>query len=290
MPLALANKDRIIQSSQKMITTFFHSPRFNRHSLPKAVWALRPLLKQVVASGYVFAFWLPPRMINYLGSFRKSALIRSVHKSQYDFKRRGYDPHQAMANSFGPGIDECRTKTLDREPQTYPESVKARASEEGAWFVHFTAYYRNGVGLGKWDKSLTTVAKFYDIDTESGAGDLPRTSSPTRVQRLSSSSSLSPLLESEESRLKAPATILWGQRDSALTEEICLQGIGEYLYQGSQVIALPDSAHWVPCDKKGQFLLRRILEFLVHEGDIGRDDIQVLAEEAYPRAVVTIAK
>ncbi|KAK0647646.1 Epoxide hydrolase 3 [Lasiodiplodia hormozganensis] len=86
---------------------------------------------------------------------------------------------EALASSLGPGISQCKT-TLSiplpavpekqavndiSTPTAYPSTVHTRAtSASHAWFQK-TRYYRDGLILGHWSKSLQTILSLSVLDS-----------------------------------------------------------------------------------------------------------------------------
>jgi pimeloyl-ACP methyl ester carboxylesterase len=281
----MANINRILASSKKMLMTA--ATLYDFHCLSKALHAIRPLAFQLLLFGYIFAFQLPKVMVKYLGTGGNSAFVRGAHKAQYGKDKTGFDPHQSMAITMGPGEAECRTSTDEESPQRYGDSVLARAKDSGAWFLDFTAYYRDGLAFDKWEKSIHTLGAFHNIEVDNENSSMK--SKQVRKRRKSSASST---LFSEPcaSSLKAPATIVWGRKDQACSEPICLDGIGDYLTRDSHVLILPDTGHWTPFEKPSRETLKRILEQLVQNGDIEKVNLQDIVKETYPGAYVSIEK
>jgi hypothetical protein len=283
----LGNKDRILTSSKKMLTTFLHAPTTNHHCLSKAVHAIRPLASQVLSFGYVAAFQLPKPMVKYLGVAGNCFLIRGAHKIQHGKDTTEFNPQHSLAMTKGPGEAECQTTTNDEKPQQYGQSVLTRAKESGAWFVDSTAYYRDGAAFDKWEKSIHTLGAFYSIEVDNE--NYPTKATKFRKRRTSSASStlFSDLCAGS---LKAPATIIWGKQDHACHLPICLDGVGDYLARDSQVLMLPGTGHWTPIEKDSRETVRVVLERLVQNGDLEKKDLQEIVKETCPNAFVSIDK
>ena len=280
----MANKDRIVTSSKKMLLTFLHAPVANRHCFAKAVQAIRPLAFQTFLFGYMAAFQLPVAMVRYLGVGGNYSFIRGAHANEYGKDKTGYDPQHSLAMTMGPGEAECQTATDDEVPQRYGESVLARAKESGAWFLSNTAYYRDGAAFDKWEKSIDTLGAIYNMEVDNENSMM---GSPLRNRRSSSASSTL-FSETCAHSLKAPATIIWGNLDVACYQPICLQGIGDYLSLDSQVLMLPNSGHWTPIEKESRETFKAILERLVQRGDLTKSDLRQIVKETYPGAFVGI--
>ncbi len=284
--LALSNKDRILSASKKMMMTFLHAPLANYHCFPKALDELKPLAYQVLLFGYIAAFQLPKVMVRYLGWGGNYSFIRGALRAEYGKDKTGFNPQHSLAMTMGPGQAECQTTTDEEKPERYGESVLGRAEEPGAWFLSSTAYYRDGVAIGKWEKSIHTVAALYNIGIDNEAS-MKNKNSRKRRQSSASSALFSDMCAGG---LKAPATLIWGKRDQACTEQICLNGIGDYLARDSQVLMLPNTGHWTPVEKASREVLKRTLEIFVQKGDLQKEDLQEAARDTYPNAFVSINK
>jgi pimeloyl-ACP methyl ester carboxylesterase len=267
--------------------TFFHAPMANYHCLSKAIHAINPLAIQILRFGYMAAFQLPQPMVRYLAVGGNYSFIRGAHRAEYGEDKTGFDHEHSMAMTMGPGEAECKTSTQDDKAQQYGESVVARARTRGAWFIEGTAYYRDGAALGKWEKSIHTLGAFHNIEIDNENLFMSR---PQLRKRRTSSASSALFSESCVSSLKAPVTILWGRKDQACMEAICLDGIGDYLTRDSQVLILPNTGHWTPIENPSKDVLKRILECLVQNGDVEKKDLQEIVRDTYPAALVSIDK
>jgi pimeloyl-ACP methyl ester carboxylesterase len=269
-----------------MVMTILHAPLTNYHCFHKVLDEMRPLVYQILLFGYIAAFQLPAVIVKYLGVVGNYAFIRLVHKSENRIDKAGYNAQHSLAMTMGPGEAECRTATDGDTPEKYSDSVLGRAKESGAWFLNCTAYYRDGAAFDKWEKSIDTLGALYNLEIDD---EKPMKSKYGRKRRNSSASSA---LFSDicASSLKAPATIIWGRKDQACTEAICLDGIGDYLARDSQVLMLPKSGHWTPIEKASRETLRAVLERLIQTGDVQKKDLQAIAKETYPNASVGIEK
>lgn len=211
---------------------------------------MRPLIRQAMLFGYIFAFNLPRPMVKYLGKAGNYFNPRFVVKLAHG---KGCDVQEGLAASFGPGIIEVDTKTTDG--QSYGATVHQRAASAGEPYCRQTAYYANGLAFQKWEKSLELIADLYNLESESSAS---ANISPIR-RRSSSSASSALFTETYAGALRAPSTILWGEKDVIVGKEICLDGVGDYLSRGSEVILLPRTAHWVPLEQEGRYALIKII-------------------------------
>lgn len=206
-----------------------------------------------MAFGYIFAFNLPRLMVNYLGYAGNYSIPRSVVKIAHGKNRKDCNVQEGLAAIFGPGVIEVDTKTSDG--QSYGATVHQRAASGAESFCRQTAYYANGLAFKKWEKSLELIADLYNLESESSAS-----ASISPIRRRSSSSASSALFtETYAGALRAPSTILWGEKDGIVGKEICLDGIGDYLSRGSEVILLPRTGHWTPIEEEGRYALVKII-------------------------------
>lgn len=241
----------------KMLHAFYQSPMQCRHCLFKAFSSIRPLARQAFVLGYTVAFHLPSMFVHFLLTGGNRAFVRGIHQYASGVNNSQLDRASYLAGVLGPSLEECKTSTVAknapdvRKPLTYPASVGHRAAQVTALYES-TNYYRNGALSDHWEKSLETIAALYDIELSQGT---------LRPRRHSSGAGL--FGEHYDGALKAPATFVWGQSDPVLTQKICLDGIGDYLAKGSQVVMLPRTGHWTPTEVEGRVALRRVIEWAV---------------------------
>jgi pimeloyl-ACP methyl ester carboxylesterase len=198
-----------------------------------------------------------------------------------------------MAAALGPSEDDCKTRILDGSMAhdtpdgsgnalSYSPDVLTRAQSPAASFVEKTRYYTDGAGTRKWQKSLETLAWLYNIEAEdSGLRDIRR-------RRSSFSGIFEPV---HSGSLRAPVTVLWGQKDQACSQRICLDGIGDYLGKESQVVLLPRTAHWTAVEKESRVAFGRVIEWFLDGGDMGsKGDVISVVKEVYGDATLLARK
>jgi hypothetical protein len=266
--LTIANAERIVSSSAKMLTTFAHHPLSSRSLLGKALFTLAPLYSQIGMSGYAFVFNLPLPLVSLAGSMGNFWFLRICHQNAVG-KYHSFDSKQAaeaMATSHGPGVYECISMTEAQE--SYPASVRNRSASGG--FTEKIRYYREGLFSDPWVKSLETLAALYEIDGG---------------RRLSSGAGL--FEDEPKGALKAKTTIVWGLWDAALDQRMALQGIGDYLPRGSQVIVLPRTGHWTPNPGAGREALETVIEWAAG-GEKG--DLRQMVADVYQMARITFER
>ncbi|KAI9369966.1 hypothetical protein BJX61DRAFT_536020 [Aspergillus egyptiacus] len=264
MPLAISNTRRLISSSSKMLKIFLRSPIRSRTLLFNAVRTLKPIFRQLSCSSYIFVFQLPPTFVEYFGAGGNSAFLRLCHKSSHGTGEfTPLNAAECMASTVGPSMHEVDTRTADGEG--YSESVMGKRAVSN--FFNMCKYYRDGTAVSRWNKSIETIAILYSIAPEVGA------------HRASSGAGI--FDDGPEGALNAPTTVLWGRKDSALTTQLCLDGIRDYLTQGSQVVDLPRSGHFTPVEQESRIALSRTIEWAL-KGE--REDIGAVIEACYPQA------
>lgn len=232
----------------------------------QALRTVAPVLNQLTLSGYVFAMQMPIPVVRFFLTGGNSSLMSAIHRESFrddHFTLR--DAAEAMASSMGPSLAETKTQTADGH--TYPTTTKYDIDLGN--ILHPASYYRDGAGLGRWHKSIETVASLHGI---AGGNVLRRTSSGAG------------LFDEAPGVLNASSTIFWGEKDMALERKICVDGMKDFLVQGSQVVMLPESGHWTPIEEES----RKALLAAVHWSIQGeKEDIEVAVQATYPGAKVT---
>lgn len=258
-----------MSSSVKMFKIFLRAPLQSPSMLSKAFNTLKPVLRQLVLSGYIFVMQLPLPLVRYLGSGGNYSFLKGAHKIAHG-EGGDYtvlDAAESMASTLGPSAEECKTENSDHE--RYPESViKQRSSGN---FVNMASYYRHGTAVTPWSKSVETIATLHSLGRGS---ELRRSSSRAGV-----------FDDGPKGSLKANATIIWASKDTALERQLCLDGIGDYLVHNSQVITLPRSGHCTPIEQESRVALQKVIEWAVG-GE--KEDIGSVIEASYAGAAVTL--
>lgn len=209
-------------------------------------------MRQTLLFGYIFAFNLPNFLVDWLGTGGCQVFLRVILQRAHGKMGEALNAQEALAASTGPGVIEVDTKTSTGE--TYGLTVAERATSAAKVFRSMTSYYRDGLAFGTWEKSIETIADLYNLEAE-------RSSDTSPIRRRSSSSASSSMFsETYAGSLKAPATILWGEKDLAITRAVCLDGIGDYLAKGSEVILLPRTGHWGQLEKESRAAFARAMQ------------------------------
>jgi hypothetical protein len=264
---------RTASSSKKIFKQFRQSPWQNFGCLAKAYATARPLLKQVMASGYIFAFNLPKPMVRYLGSGGNMAFIRGCHWLEYGGgKSRAFWRSDCLATTLGPGPAEV---TNSGSNLAYPKSLKDRAASPGAHFWALSSFYRDGPGTKRWTKSLELIADLYALETEAS-----ESSSPAR--RRSSSSASSALFPSQlKGVMQAPVTVLWGEKDPSCGRPMFLDGMGDYITKDSEIVVLPRSGHWTPIETDSRQALAHVVALYAAGEEDSKNSITEFVKEVY---------
>lgn len=209
------------------------------------------------------------------------SFLRGISKASHGKHQDEYDAQESLAATLGPGVNEVGTKTASGD--SYGTSVHSRARSPGEAFWRQTAYYCYGLASEHWDKSLETVADLYNLESSNSANVSP-------LHRRSSSSASSVMFtDAYNGSLKAPATILWGEKDLAITKAICLDGIGDYLARGSEVVLLPSTGHWTAVEKEGRAALVKVISLYAEAGQLPAHVTNHI-EEVYSRANTMVKK
>lgn len=252
-----------------MLKLFYRSPLKSRPMLRKALHAMNPIIRQAVASGYIFALQLALPIVRAQGSGGNAALLRAIHRMAHGVNTTpsAKEIAEGVAGCLGPSLKQETTETSASE--RYSKDVVKQSDAEK--YVSMTNYYRHGTSTGRWKKSLETITGLYSI---SDGGEIRRKSSHSGV-----------FDEGPEGSLKAKATIVWGMEDVALNAHLNLDGIADYLSRDSQVITLPRAGHHTPVEKESMVALQKVVEWAVagEEGDVG-----LVAKAVYPGAAVTV--
>lgn len=218
-----------------MLHTWIRSP-FNFRLLKNALHALGPVLSQFWCSFYIFCFQLPwPANIFFatFGNYWFLHVLHDLHKGKR-LKLHGKgsrlnikEAADAMAMSTGPGLAQLEQAAENGD--RYSESVRKRLNDRG--MLEKTRIYREGLFVGRWDKSLETTAALYEIGENSSSRH---------------SSASGSLLGDAAPRgaFKAPATVLLGEYDIAFDRRLALDNVKDFLVKGSQVVLVKGAGHW----------------------------------------------
>ncbi|CAO2653219.1 Nn.00g026300.m01.CDS01 [Neocucurbitaria sp. VM-36] len=242
--------------AKQMLHTWVRSP-FNIRLLKNALHALDPVISQFRRSFYIFCFHLPWPFSNFFATFGNYWFLRVLHDLGKG-KRNKSDGAQsrlntseaaeAMAMSTGPSRVLFQQSAADGD--RYGESVRARAGDRG--MAEKTRIYREGLFIGKWEKSLKTTAALFNIAEDT-----------SRRQSFTSSSLLGNYAPS--GALKAPATIILGEHDPAFDRRLALDNIKDYLVKDSQVLIVKGAGHWLPLEQTGRRVLEKTIQWALKD-------------------------
>lgn len=237
---------------------------------------------------YIFVFNLSAFFVTILGIGGNYAFMRAVTKSAYDQNSPEWSFPECLASSFGPGEEELDTTlpTTSRSSPggTYGPSVRARATSHGHAFWNMTSYYRHGVSSRPWTKSLETIADLYALESSASESSSPGS------RRRASISNGALFAVPHKGALKAPAYVLWGEKDQACSRELCLNGLGDYLAKDSEVTILPRTSHWTPLQKESRAVLARVIALFAGRHSSPTPSLTAEVQKLYPDATLYVKK
>ncbi|KAF4308204.1 alpha beta hydrolase [Botryosphaeria dothidea] len=181
--LWIANAQAHISSVRRMFHTWTQQP-LNFRLLRNSWRTLQPIFFQLRRSHYIFAFNLPDILARFLGSFTGAWFLGKIHRvASYNISTPTNDAvikeaAEALASSLGPGIVQCKTAispplssipekqvVVHDTPTHYPTTVHTRATSTSHGWFQKTRYYRDGLVLGQWTKSLQTILSLSVLDS-----------------------------------------------------------------------------------------------------------------------------
>lgn len=277
-PVILANIAGRLATAQQLLRAWARSPRSYR-LLAKAATSIKPILAQVVKSGYVFTFLLPrplTPLLGALGDLWFFRLINAVAAGDADPVAPARTPlgYDLLAGTAGPGAAECDSQAPPpaegdadgAAPQRYSEAVRRRAATAG-WMAK-TALYRDGCFAARWAKPLELmVALAGGQRRESAAGGLSNLGPP--------------------GALRAPVSLLWGADDVAAENALALDGFADYFVRGSHVVRIEGCGHWAPVHPRGVPVFEAVIAWAL---DGETRPLSVVLGEVCPMAVVSTEK
>lgn len=246
-----------------MLRTWSRQP-LNTVLLRNALRALDPVKSQFSRSFYIFCFNLPPPFHTFLATFGNFWFLRVMHSLGKGGSQKpdAKELAEAMAMSTGPAMAQLdQVAGAGEHALKYGESVRKRVKDRG--MIEKIRIYREGLFVGKWDKSLQTTAELYNLP-------------------VSSSTSLS--TTAPEGALKAPATLILGEGDPAFERKLALPGIRDYLVKGSQVLVFKGTGHWLPTEETGRQMLQKTIQWALSD-EVGKsspfkdmESVQIIEE------------
>jgi pimeloyl-ACP methyl ester carboxylesterase len=236
-----------------MLRTWTKSPA-NTALLKNALGALKPVLSQFSRSFYIFCFHLPAPLDAFFTTFGNYWFLRVIHSLGIGPHEKGddllsrlnpKDAAEAMCLSTGPGTSQLIDQAVGG--LRYGESVRQRIKDRG--MSEKIRIYREGVFVGRWEKSLETTAALYELRA---GNDRTSDSAPRGA-------------------LKAPTTLVLGERDPAFDLRLALDNVREYLVKGSQVLVVKEAGHWMPTEPTARVVLEQLaLWALSEESSVGK--------------------
>jgi len=146
-----------------------------------------------------------------------------------------------MCMSTGPALPQLVDQPVGEPTGRYGESVRRRINDRG--MSEKIRIYREGLFVGRWEKSLETTAALFELRSGDGRAS---TNAP-------------------KGALKAPITFVLGQRDPAFDLRLALDNVKEYLVRGSQVLVVKDAGHWMPTEPTARVVLEQIVLWALSE-------------------------
>ncbi|KAF2875460.1 Alpha/Beta hydrolase protein [Massariosphaeria phaeospora] len=235
-------------SAKQMLHTWTRTP-LNTRLLKNALATLSAVRSQIGRSFYIFIFNLPWPLATFFATMGNFWLVRIMHSVAAGVLVKGkltrpMTPAEAgefMAQTGGPG-----TAQITASSAAYSDELLDRTRDYGMREkIH---YYREGLLLSPWEKSLETVVALSEI--------------PPNAH----SSSASGLFDDgPPGALKVPATLIHGKDDSAFETKLAFEGLSDYLVKGSQVLVVGEGGHWLPLEKGGGRVMEETLVWALNE-------------------------
>ncbi|KAH7392093.1 Alpha/Beta hydrolase protein [Phaeosphaeria sp. MPI-PUGE-AT-0046c] len=257
--LAASNAKSQMSLAKQMLHTWTRSP-FNLRLLKTAFTALGPVRSQFRRSFYIFCFQLPWPFSNFFATFGNYWFLRVLHSLGKGSPRKDEmtlgrlnpaEVGEAMAMSTGPSMMQLANNSHGDGSLRYGESVRQRVNDRGMF--EKVKIYRDGLFVGKWEKSLETTAALFDIGSANGSSSTSSGPLPGGLPRGS---------------LKAPTTFLLGERDPAFDRQLALNNAKDFLVEGSQVALVKEAGHWLPLEPAGRRVLEKVVVWaLSDKGD-----------------------
>ncbi|KAF2668531.1 alpha/beta-hydrolase [Microthyrium microscopicum] len=285
--LARANIESSLKSVAQMFKTWIHHPT-NLRLLRQIYPNLKPVLRQLSKSAYVFAFKLPWPFNLILGRMGNFWFYRLCNALAYQSREpvTGAAGWDMLASCLGPSDIEYLSTSKSAhaekrgsalvEDETYPHSIKHRTTT-GGWATKI-CYYHDGLPTGIWTKSLQTLWELNQLEQASSSFSSASSSGSTRRR---SGSRVGIFDIGPPGTLAAATTVLWGQKDAACDYAVAIEGIGDYFgVHDSHLIHLPNAGHWTTMDPQAV----DVWELVIHWAVKGEGDKMMELLEGYPAA------
>ncbi|KAF2092334.1 alpha/beta-hydrolase, partial [Saccharata proteae CBS 121410] len=245
-----ANITTRLASAKQQLHTWSQNPSYLR-LLRSAFATLAPIGKQIIRSGYVFAFTLPAPLPSWVSKVGDNWIQRHIHGLASQNMGVQIAAADALARSAGPGVEQCLSSDY-KDGLTYHMSVYQRALDGDDGWSHKISYYRNGLAMGRWEKSLETIVALSELETLPPLGGRRRSSSGVGLFE-----------EGPKGQLKARSTIVVGKQDKAFELKLGFEGIGDFLVRGSCVVIVDGSGHWLMLEREGLEVMVKAVEWAV---------------------------
>lgn len=143
--------------------------------------------------------------------------------------------------STGPALPQLLDQPVGGPAGRYGESVRRRIKDRG--MSEKIRIYREGLFIGRWEKSLETTAALFELRS---GNDRASEAAP-------------------KGALKAPTTLVLGERDPAFDTRLALDNVRDYLVKGSQVLVVKDAGHWMPTEPTARVVLEQLVLWALSE-------------------------
>jgi hypothetical protein len=273
-----------------MIKTWVHNPT-NIRPLRQVYPNLKPIISQLVLSGYVFVFRLPWPLSSILGKLGDYWFFRLLNAFATSNKPTeplagayGWD---MLASCLGPGPLQVQPSLNgkdddgddDSEHLSYALALKKR-SGSGGWGTKIRLY-QEGLATQPWTKSMQTLWELNQLEqsrsiSSASSGSSGRRRSGSRVGLFDTG---------PNGAFGAATTILWGEKDIACNQAIAMEGVGDFFgVRGSHLIMLPKVGHWTTCTVAGV----DVWESVIHWALKGEQGSMKDLIEGYPAAKLSV--
>jgi hypothetical protein len=276
-----------------MLTTWANNPT-NFRPLKHIYPSLKPILSQLVLSGYVFVFRLPWPLSSALGGLGDFWFYRLLNAFATTNKPTeplagayGWD---MLASSLGPGPLEVRPGLKGQEDEDYDDSdsehlsyasTLKKRSKSGGWATKIRLY-QDGLATKRWTKSMQTLWELTQLEQSSVS--ISSTSSGASARR-KSGSRVGLFDTSPEGAFGAATTILWGEKDIACNQAIAMGGVVDFFgVRGSHLVTLAKVGHWTTSNVQGV----DVWEAVIHWAVTGEQGTMEDLIKRYPSAKLAV--
>jgi pimeloyl-ACP methyl ester carboxylesterase len=294
-PLAFANINTRLQAASHMLSSWKHAPN-NLRLLSKAFANIKPVLKQIIKSGYIFVFRLPTPLSSTVGAIGDYWMLRLLNAATVSPDPKhpldGSHGAETLASSIGPGPNQCAIRpqaqntaptssssdksTACDSPLCYSDAVRRRAPS-GGWSEKLRLY-RDGCLTCPWNKSLDMLWCLNQLEN----------SDDPLIRRRSSGSTAGLFDVGPKGVLGAPTTVIWGREDVAIENCIAIEGLGDYFgVRGSQLVVIGRCGHWTPVERLGAPVFEMVIEWTLAGEQVS---LKRWFGDDYPLVTISIEK